>query len=86
MRHFSTVNAKKLLQPFKLGPYELQNRVVMSAMTRCRADPKTGIPSDMHVKYYSERSENTGLVLTECSSVSNNGNSVPGAAGIWTDE
>ena len=27
----------------------------MAAMTRCRADPKTNIPSELHVKYYGDR-------------------------------
>jgi N-ethylmaleimide reductase len=86
MKRFCTTNLKNLFQPYILGSVELQNRMVMAAMTRCRADPKTGIPNEMHVQYYSERAEGTGLVLTECSSVSNKGNAFPGAAGIWTDE
>eukprot|EP00331_Platyophrya_macrostoma_P028249 CAMPEP_0176434472 /NCGR_PEP_ID=MMETSP0127-20121128/16698_1 /TAXON_ID=938130 /ORGANISM="Platyophrya macrostoma, Strain WH" /LENGTH=348 /DNA_ID=CAMNT_0017817217 /DNA_START=113 /DNA_END=1159 /DNA_ORIENTATION=- len=55
-------------------------------MTRCRADPKTGIPNDLHVKYYSERAANAGFVLTECTAISNQGNSFPGATGIWNRE
>jgi N-ethylmaleimide reductase len=84
-RHFSTLN-KAILKSYKLGPYELQNRFVMAAMTRCRADPKTGVPSELHEKYYSERSENTGMILTECSSISRRGDAFPGSAGIWSDE
>ncbi len=86
MKRFSTSNVKRLFQPYKLGSVELQNRLVMAAMTRCRADPKTCIPNEMHVQYYSERAEGTGMILTESSSVSNKGNSFPGEAGIWTDE
>jgi N-ethylmaleimide reductase len=77
---------KKIFSSVKLGNYLLPNRIGMAALTRCRADPKTGIPSDLHIKYYTERAEGAAFVLTECSGVSRIGNSFPGATGIWTDE
>jgi N-ethylmaleimide reductase len=77
---------KKILSTFKLGNYVLPNRIGMAALTRCRADPKTCVPNDLHVKYYTERAECAGFILTECSGVSKIGNSFPGACGIWTDE
>ena len=86
MKRFSTVVKKTLLDPIQLGPYNLKNRLVMAAMTRCRADPKTCVPNDLHVQYYSERAEDCGFVLTECSGVSRGGNSFPGGCGIWNDE
>jgi N-ethylmaleimide reductase len=82
----SSLYTKSLMSPIKLGPYDLPNRIVMAAMTRCRADTKTAIPNDLHVKYYSERSENSAFVLTECTAVSKGGLSYPGACGVWTDE
>jgi N-ethylmaleimide reductase len=74
------------LEPIDFGPYKLKNRVVMGAMTRCRSDPKDGIPNDLHIQYYSERAEDTGLILTECSAISRRGNCHPGAANIYTKE
>ncbi len=56
----------------KLGEYTLKNRIVLSAMTRQRCDPKDGIPNDLLVKYYSQRS-GAGLLLTEASSWSPRG-------------
>jgi N-ethylmaleimide reductase len=53
-------------------------------LTRCRAG-YDGIPTDLHVEYYSARA-GSGFLLTECSSVSVEGNSFPGATGIWNDE
>jgi N-ethylmaleimide reductase len=44
-----------LLSPFRFGNLTLKNRVVMGSMSRCRADPKTGVPTDLHAKYYSQR-------------------------------
>lgn len=37
----------------------------MAAMTRQRCDPLTGIPTDLMVDYYAQRS-GAGLILTEC--------------------
>lgn len=75
-----------LFNAYKLGPYVLKNRTVMAAMTRCRADPKTCIPNDLHIKYYSDRAESAGMILTECSGVSFRGNGYQGACGSWTKE
>ena len=45
----------KLLTPVKVGSLQLPNRVVMSALTRQRADYVTHAPNDLHVEYYSAR-------------------------------
>ena len=58
----------------------------MAPLTRCRANPNDGIPTDLHVKYYQDRSKEAGFVITECSSISTNGNSFPGSCGIFTKE
>ncbi len=70
----SEISQTPLLKPIKLGPFELLNRFVMAALTRCRADPETCVPNEMHVQYYSERAENTGFILTECSGISKQAN------------
>jgi N-ethylmaleimide reductase len=49
--------------PLKLGEYTLKNRVVLAAMTRMRCDTKTGIPNNLLVEYYGQRS-GAGLLLT----------------------
>jgi N-ethylmaleimide reductase len=75
-----------LLTSVKVGSYDLPNRVVMAAMTRCRADPITGLANELHAQYYSQRAEGSAFVLTECSGVSKIGNCIPGAPGIYTEE
>jgi N-ethylmaleimide reductase len=75
-----------LLESTKFGPYTLKNKVVMAAMTRTRADPKDGVPTDLFVQYYSERAADAGLVLTEASCTSQKANSFPGCGCIYTDE
>jgi len=76
---------KTLFDTYQMGDLTLPNRIAMAALTRMRCDPKTGIPNDLHVKYYSMRARGAFL-LTECSAVSNQGNTFPGAAGIWNRE
>jgi len=43
---------KSLFEPFKLGDLLLKNRIIMSPMTRAKADPKTCVPTDLMVKIY----------------------------------
>lgn len=65
-----TKTASKLFSPFKLGSMELNNRLVMSPMTRSRA---TGnIPNALMAEYYGQRAT-AGLIVTEGTSPSPNG-------------
>ena len=75
----------ELLSSSELGAYKLKNRVIMCSMTRLRADAG-GIPNDIMAKYYSERAEDAGLVLTECSAVSKDGDNLPLNGGAYTKE
>src|SRR5688572_8351382 len=77
---------KPLLNAIKMGAYELPHRVAMAALTRCRADPQTCVPNDLHIQYYSERAESAAFVLTECTSIDPRSNAFPGACGIYTKE
>ena len=59
-----------LFSKVKLGPYELQNKVVMAPMTRSRA--VGNIVGELVAKYYQQRSS-AGLIITEGVSPSPNG-------------
>ncbi|MGA2552885.1 MAG: zinc-binding dehydrogenase [Burkholderiaceae bacterium] len=48
----------------RLGRVSLRNRLVMSPMTRSRADDATGIPSEAAAIYYGQRAD-AGLIITE---------------------
>ena len=50
----------------------------MSPMTRCRADPVTGVPNDLMLEYYTQRAA-FGLIITECAPISPLSNAFPGA-------
>lgn len=52
----------QLFTPFRLGPLELPQRIVMAPMTRSRA--VGGVPNDLMAKYYAQRAS-AGLIVTE---------------------
>lgn len=79
------VDTHPVLTPFKAGTLELPNRVCMGAMTRQRADYATNVPNDLHVEYYSSRAS-AGLIFTEGTASSFEGNAFPGCANCLTDE
>ena len=76
---------KTLFDTYQMGDITLSNRIGMAALTRMRADPKTGVPIDLHTEYYSQRATG-GFILTEGTAVSNQGNAFPGSGGIWNRE
>ncbi len=70
-----------LFSPTKLGPLTLQNRLVMSPLTRNRA---TGnVPNDLMVEYYKQRAS-AGLIITEGTSPSPNGLGYPRIPGAFS--
>jgi N-ethylmaleimide reductase len=70
-----------LFSPTSLGPLTLQNRLVMSPMTRNRA---TGnIPNELMALYYGQRAC-AGLVITEGTSPSPNGLGYPRIPGAFS--
>jgi len=73
----------KLLKPAKVGSEELQNRVVMAPMTRCRAIGN--IPNELMAEYYKQRS-GAGLIITEGTSPSPNGLGYARIPGIFTNQ
>ncbi len=64
-----------------LGPLTLQNRLVMSPMTRNRAIGN--IPNDLMAQYYAQRAS-AGLIVTEGTSPSPNGLGYPRIPGIFS--
>ncbi len=71
----------KLFSKYKLGNASLQNRVVMSPMTRSRAIGN--IPNDLMAEYYGQRSS-AGLIITEGTSPSPNGLGYSRIPGIFS--
>tara|TARA_R100000935_G_scaffold37740_1_gene58867 strand:+ start:3790 stop:4902 length:1113 start_codon:yes stop_codon:yes gene_type:complete len=73
-----------ILEPYQLEDLTLNNRVIMAPMTRNRADNSTNVPTDLHVKYYKQRS-GAGLIITEGSQISERAVGYINTPGIYTD-
>jgi N-ethylmaleimide reductase len=78
------MTAPDLLSPFQLGPLALPNRVVMAPMTRNRAGPGN-VPHALNATYYAQRA-GAGLIVSEATQVSPQGQGYPGTPGIHSAE
>ena len=76
--------SSKLFEPYKLGPITLPNRVVMAPLTRNRAVAGL-VPSPLAVEYYGQRAS-AGLLITEASQVSQQGQGYQDTPGIYSKE
>jgi N-ethylmaleimide reductase len=77
---------KKLFTPVQIGPLTLKHRVVMPPMSRLRAQPGTGIPSDLQLEYYTQRASNGGLIITEATAIAPSARGYYHAPGLYTDD
>ncbi|MBW4332321.1 alkene reductase [Stakelama sp. CBK3Z-3] len=73
-----------LFRPYHLGPLALPNRIVMAPMTRWRCGPG-GVPHPLAAEYYSQRAS-AGLIVTEGSQISAEGQGYPDTPGIYSEE
>ncbi len=69
-----------LFDSFDLRGLQLPNRVVMSPMTRTRAT-EDDVPTDLMGDYYAQRAS-AGLIITECTQVSEQAHGIIRAPGI----
>ncbi len=74
----------KLLEPVKLGAFELPNRVIMAPLTRCRADNPDRVPNDLMAAYYRQRA-GAGLIISEGTAVSEMGIGYVDTPGLFSD-
>jgi N-ethylmaleimide reductase len=75
----------KLFEPYHLGPLTLPNRFAMAPLTRNRAVPPGMLPSPLAVNYYGQRAS-AGLLITEASQVSQQGQGYQDTPGIYSTE
>ena len=76
------MTAHKLFESLKMGDFELKNRIVLAPMTRGRAGVER-IPNALMAEYYFQRAS-AGLLITEATVVSAQGNGWVGSPGIYT--
>ncbi|MCL7047368.1 hypothetical protein MKW94_006608 [Papaver nudicaule] len=73
-----------LLTPYKMANFELNHRVVLAPLTRCRS--LTSLPQPHAILYYSQRTTTGGLLISEATGISETAHGFPGTPGIWTKE
>jgi N-ethylmaleimide reductase len=78
------MTAQKLFEPLQMGDLELKNRIVLAPMTRGRAGAER-IANELMAEYYFQRAS-AGLLITEATVVSAQGNGWVGSPGIYTDK
>jgi N-ethylmaleimide reductase len=73
-----------LFSPIRIGALELPNRIWMSAMTRTRAT-EDNVPTEVMADYFAQRA-GAGLIVTDCTAVSDQARGVIRGPGIWRDD
>jgi N-ethylmaleimide reductase len=79
-----TTQSVDVFSPYRLGPLHLPNRVVMAPMTRNRAGPGN-VPGPLNATYYTQRAS-AGLIVSEGTQVSPQGQGYAGTPGIHSAE
>lgn len=74
-----------LFDPMQLGDVTLSNRVVMAPLTRMRSTQPGNIPHALNATYYGQRSS-AGLIVSEATQVSQQGQGYPGTPGIHSED
>ena len=74
-----------LFTPYMLGDLQLKNRIVMAPLTRTRAVNQGKVPNELMTEYYAQRA-GAGLIITEGTFVSEQGQGWYGAPGVYTAE
>ena len=73
-----------LFDPVEFGALTLSNRIVMAPLTRCRAAPGR-VPTALNAEYYRQRAS-AGLIITEATSITQQGVGYPDTPGLWSAE
>jgi 2,4-dienoyl-CoA reductase-like NADH-dependent reductase (Old Yellow Enzyme family) len=79
----SLSNNKVLLTPTRIGEIEINNRLVVAPLTRCRAPNR--VPNALMQTYYSQRAS-FGLILTEATVISSGAVGYKDTPGLWSEE
>ena len=77
------MNTRPLFAPVTVGRATLSNRLVMAPMTRSRAQAD-GTPGELAATYYAQRAS-VGLIVTEGTQPSDDGQGYLSTPGIYTD-
>jgi NADPH2 dehydrogenase len=79
------MSESRLFKPLKLGNIDLKHRIVMSPLTRFRADDEH-VPLPFVAEYYAQRASVPGtLLITEATYISHRHGGYPNAPGLYKD-
>ena len=78
------MTSSSLWQPFTLGRVDLPHRLALAPMTRSRSNPD-GTPGELAAEYYGQRAS-LGLIITEGTQPSEDGQGYMNTPGIYTPE
>ena len=80
------MSSTKLFQPIKFGDVTLQHRVVMSPLSRFRANA-AHVNGDLSRQYYEQRASIPGtLIISEGTLISAKAGGSLNAPGIWSED
>src|SRR6202158_1491078 len=79
------VNVERLLEPVRLGPYDLPSRLVMAPLTRSRARQPGNAPFSLNACYYEQRAS-AALIISEATQMSQQGQGYAWTPGIHSLE
>ena len=80
----SSSKLSHLLDSLELKSLKLKNRVAMAPLTRGRAEPDSRVPNALMKEYYAQRA-GAGLIVTEGTAPSKQGNGWVQAPGIYSE-
>jgi N-ethylmaleimide reductase len=80
------MNFPSLFSPLKIGPYQLEHRLVMAPLTRMRAEKPSLAPRPLNTEYYAQRATPGGLIIAEASPIAATGFGSPGVPGIYSEQ
>lgn len=80
-----STNSDALAHATRLGKVDLANRVVMAPLTRCRSAMPNNTQTALQALYYAQRAS-AGLIVSEATQISQEGQGYAHTPGIFTDE
>jgi len=79
------VRMSNLFEKTSFGSIELANRIVMAPLTRMRSSQPGNVPNALMATYYAQRASG-GLIISEASQISQQGQGYPGTPGCYSPE
>ena len=74
-----------LFDPLHVGDVTIPNRIIMAPLTRMRSLQPGNVPQTLNAEYYAQRA-GAGLIISEATQVSQQGQGYPGTPGIHSAE